>query len=668
MNGVSQPFDKNASGYVRSEACCVLFLQKSSSAFRAYATILNSCTNNDGFKREGSSTPSVKIQKELLKSTYEKIGLKQNEVDYIEAHATSTEVGDTTELQTIDEYFSEDRENPLIIGSVKGNTGHSEGASGVVSIIKSILMFENEILIPNININELRDCPGFENGRLKVPLEATNFDGRIIGVNNFGVLGANAHTVLKKNSKIKTNIETSKIPKLLLWSGRNEEAVNVIFDNILAKPIDIEFFGLLQSSQIESFPSFNSKGFAIFDNSENLSMCIDRQIIQGDKIDRPIVFVYSGVGSQWLEMGRDLMKIPLISESIQKCHDVLMKNDINLKSILTSKCPDIFHNCINIFVGIISIQIALTDLLHKIGIIPNFIIGHSVGEIGCAYADGNLTLEETILTAFSRGQATIEGIKEPGLMAAVAMSYEELQEILPHDIQIACHNSVESCTITGPMKSVEMFVKEIKMKKIPVKIVDTSNIPFHSKIIKNCGPLWTEKLRQIIKNPKQRSSKWISTSIKDESDNFSSIDYHVNNMLNPVRFAETMSKLPENSLLIEIAPSGLLQSILKQSIPNGKCISLTKRGAQDGVIHLLQSIGKIYQSGIDLDIRQLYPQIEYPVSRGTQMISPLIKWNHEESLSVPVYDPFKRCSKRNLKININDHMFSYIKGHQIDGK
>jgi fatty acid synthase, animal type len=673
-NGISQPFDKKTSGYVRGEACSVIFLQKSDQARRVYATILNSKTNNDGFKVEGRAFPSVQVQKELYEQTFNEIKISPKDVDFFECHATSTRAGDKVELTSIDEFFCVDRESPLKVGSVKGNTAHTEAASGAVSMTKAILMFENEKIIPNINITEFRDdIPALTEGRIEVLRDVQEFDGKIICVNSFGILGSNSHTVMKRNEKVKIDggFPSDKLPRLLLWAGRTVEAVDFIFDQVASKPIDDEFLALLQCSQIKSFPTTLERGFAIFkSNPEDRStICVERHVTPLKNSNRPIVFVYAGVGSQWLEMGRDLLKIPLIADRVGKCHDILMNRGIDLKNILTSTCLNTFNNCLNIFVGVTAIQIALTDLLYSVGIEPNFIIGHSVGELGCAYADGTLTLEQTILMAYSRGVAILEGVKEKGLMAAVAMEYDALEKILPEGVEIACHNAEESCTITGPEEAVKNFVKDLKSKSVICKIVDSSGVALHSSLIAECGKLYSEKIAKIIINPKRRSSKWISTSMENEEEDLnSSINYHVNNMIGKVRFADGLKKLPENSLMIEIAPHGILQPILKQSHPNSVCESLTKRNAEDGVDFLLSSLGKIYQNGVNMNIREIYPKIEFPVSRGTPMISHLIKWQHSESFAVPMFDPFSRYEKRNLIIDFNSLEYSYLKDHEIDGK
>lgn len=628
--------------------------------------------------------PSANVQKKLYESVYEdaSINVDVNTIDYIEAHATSTQVGDKQEIKSLDEFFCKNRSVPLKIGSVKSNLGHAEGAAALTSLVKSLLMFENERTYPNLNVSQLRDdCPALVEKRIEIVQEVETFHGKYIGLNSFGVLGANAHALLKRNEKVKVDngFPIDDLPRLLTWSGRTSEAVDAIFDRVKSQPLDDEFLALLQSSQNESMPACLTRGYGIFcKNIEDRSTIeVDRQIHDFDSVHRPIVFVYSGVGSQWLQMGKDLMKLPFIADRINQCRKVLMDHDIDLMAILTSDDPSTFSNCLNIFVGIVAIQIALTDLMNKIGIVPDFLIGHSVGELGCAYADGTLTMEETILTAFSRGSA-ICGLNraEEGAMAAVGIGFKELKKIIPHGIEISCHNSNDSSTISGQLESVRQFVSELKSKQILVKILDSAGVPFHSSYIADSGPILTGKLQSIITSPKKRSKKWISTSVpkdkwNDDTAQWSSAEYHVNNMLNPVLFAEGTLNLPEKSLVIEISPHGVLQPIVKQCLPQCEYVSLTvKRQTEDddGLVQLLQSLGKIHQHGVNMDIRQIYPKIQFPVSRGTAMISPLIKWNHSENHFVPIYDPMTHSDKRSIFISLNDLKYNYMKGHQLDGR
>jgi fatty acid synthase, animal type len=601
-NGISQPFDKDASGYVRAEACSVAFLQKAKDAKRVYAEIINCKTNNDGFKKEGPMVPSVEVQKKLYENVYKNIEIDPTRISYIEAHATSTQVGDKKEVSSIDEFFCKNRTEPLKVGSVKSNIGHAEGAAGMSSIAKTILIFENDKLIPNLNLNTLRDdCPALVEQRIKVVTEVEKFKGDYIGVNSFGVLGANAHVLLKQNMKKKVNggLPEDDFPRLVLWSGRSDEALNTIFDDILERPLDDEYIALLQNAQLEASPASVVRGYGIFAKNENgeITSCINRSTNTFKETKRPVAFVYSGVGSQWLGMGRDLMKIPIIADAVETCHIILATKGLNLKEIITSSDPKTFTNTLHTFVGVAAIQIGLTDLLKTLNIAPDFIIGHSVGELGCAYADETLSLEEMILSAYSRGMAINEVEREIGAMAAIGLGFKELRNIIPKGIEIACHNSKESCTVSGARESIKAFVQEAKEKKLLAKEIDSCGIAFHSSYIAASGPILLEKLTKIIKKKKKRSSKWISTSTAKENlekleSSFSSADYHTNNLLSPVLFEEGISMLPNDVLMIEIAPHALLQPILKRSVVNGIYIGLTKRDVEDGAVFLLQALGR----------------------------------------------------------------------------
>lgn len=137
---------------------------------------------------------------------------------------------------------------------------------------------------------------------------------------------------------------------------------------------------------------------------------ISFQVQQGPEISevRPIWFMYSGMGSQWATMAKSLMDLPVFAKAINRCHQVLLPKGVNLLDVVTKDDPKMFDIILNSFVGIAAVQIGLTDVLKAVGIQPDGIIGHSVGELGCAYADGCLTAEEMILSAHARGRASIE--------------------------------------------------------------------------------------------------------------------------------------------------------------------------------------------------------------------------------------------------------------------
>lgn len=246
--------------------------------------------------------------------------------------------------------------------------------------------------------------------------------------------------------------------------------------------------------------------------------------------------------------------------------------------------------------GIAAVQIALTDILKTLELEPDFIIGHSVGELGCAYADGCFTAEEMMLSAYSRGMASLETKVTFGSMAAVGLGYRKLRPMVPEGIEIACHNSADSCTISGPAEDVATFVADLKSKKIFAREVQCSNIPYHSKYIADMGPNLLKRLTEVIKHPKKRSSRWLSSSVpkvKWESieAQYSSANYHTNNLLSSVLFEETSVLLPKNALTIEVAPHSLLQAILRKSMPGAEHVGLTQRGNKSNSTFFLSALG-----------------------------------------------------------------------------
>lgn len=601
-DGVCRPFDEDATGFSRADTICVIFLQKMKDSKRIYANLVYSSSNNDGFKKEGASFPSKIMQQKLIEDFYKTLKFDPERVNFVEAHSTGTKLGDPEEVAAIDGAFckNNNRSRELIIGSVKSNMGHAEAASGMASIAKILVALENQKFPPNINIKNPRsDVSAFAEKRIKVATEAEDLNSEFIAMNSFGLGGGNAHALFRGNSKQKINagIPQDDLNRLLLWSGRTEGAVNAIFDDVTQRALDAEHIALLQNSQVLTSTANTYRGFAVFkhDVESGKAKCLARDVQFFNGTRRPVVFVFTGIGSQWSEMGKSLMEIPSFTTSIQKSHEILAKLGLNLKEIILEEND--FSNVLHSYVGIVAIEIAIVDILKELQIIPDFIIGHSVGELCCAYADGCLTAEETILAAHARGMSSIESKKIDGAMAAIGLSHVDLEGILPQDIDIACHNGIDSTTISGPSLSVKEFVQDMKEKKIFAKEVACSGIPLHSRYILEFGLKLQEKLEKVIKSSKKRSNKWLSSSYPDdmwdeEEASYSSAQYHTRNLLNPVFFQEVTDMLPKNALTIEIAPHGLLKSILKRSLKDGIHISLTQRDNKDGMEFFNEALGR----------------------------------------------------------------------------
>lgn len=189
---------------------------------------------------------------------------------------------------------------------------------------------------------------------------------------------------------------------------------------IESRPVDVEYIRLLHDIHARDIPGHLYRGYTIVGNSAASQKHI-REIEHYPGAKRPIWFVFSGMGSQWPAMGRSLLRFPIFAEAIRKCDTVLKLKGLDIYDILTNPDESTFDNVINSFVGIAAVQIGLVDLLKSLEIVPDNIIGHSAGELGCAYADGCFTAEQTILAAYSRGLVVTETKTVHGSMAAVGL-------------------------------------------------------------------------------------------------------------------------------------------------------------------------------------------------------------------------------------------------------
>nr|XP_049698956.1 fatty acid synthase [Helicoverpa armigera]XP_049698957.1 fatty acid synthase [Helicoverpa armigera] len=678
-DGRCKSFDNSANGYARSEAIVVVFLQKAKDSRRVYAQLLHAKTNCDGYKEQGITYPAGHIQKLLLSEFYEECSIPPHILEFVEAHGTGTRVGDPEELLAIDEIFCTGRKGPLRIGSIKSNLGHSEPASGLCSIAKMCIAYSTGYLPPNLNYNVPREgVAALAENRLQVVTDKTPWGRGMSGVNSFGFGGANAHALLKNVARDKVNngIPSDDLPRLVCASGRTESAVARILDDLESRTVDAELVRLYHAIHDDDIAGHVVRGYTLLGSTPTKSVSLAREIQYFSGVRRPVWFVYSGMGSQWAGMGKELMRIPVFAAAIEKCHKALEPKGVNLTKIITDPDPKIYDNILNSFIGIAAVQIGLTDVLKTIGVEPDYIIGHSVGELGCAYADGCFTAEEMILSAYSRGLASIETPFIKGSMAAVGLGYSQIKSMCPPEIEVACHNGPDSSTISGPADIMKVFVAKLSSQGIFAKEVPCSNIAYHSRYISQAGPTLLKYLKQVIKDPKPRSEKWVSTSLpqaqwKDAKAALSSAEYHTNNLLSPVLFEETARLIHSNAITIEIAPHGLLQAILRRSLKKDVInIALTQRNHKDNVQVLFTAFGKLYESGLNPHLANIYPHVPFPVSQGTPMISHLVEWEHSEDWYVTSYKAQEKMKsgERTIRMSIVDEDCEYMAGHVVDGR
>ncbi|XP_054160076.1 fatty acid synthase-like [Oppia nitens] len=268
--GRSSVMDEYADGMVKADTVVALLLQRGPGARRVYASVLTSRVNCDGRKTIGMFHPSSEDQYKLMVMAYTEANIDPLKLTYFEGHLTGTKAGDPEEIRSIFRAYCEkpDRRQPLLVGSLKSNMGHAEGGSGLASLIKVLLAFENECIPRNINLNKLRHelrlyCPPISPVTSNMP-----YKPGMAAINNFGLGGVNAHLLVEPNYKIRSISDddclsiTDTIPRIVNICGRTEDSVKHIMDFIEQNPKKItkDFLALLGEIMKYS-PNVNSSGF-----------------------------------------------------------------------------------------------------------------------------------------------------------------------------------------------------------------------------------------------------------------------------------------------------------------------------------------------------------------------------------------------------------------------
>ncbi|XP_054714096.1 fatty acid synthase-like [Uloborus diversus] len=670
--GNSAPFDADTDGMTRTEAVNAVFIQKASTARRAYATIAHVKHTAAGYVPEGVYVPSFKEEVKLFQATLNEIGLNPADVSYVEAHGTGTAVGDPIELNAVAEVFCKDKDKPLYVGTIKSNIGHTEAASGLCGVIKSVIAFESGKVPPNIKYRTPNPaCESLLNGQLQVVTDPILLPSPYIIVNSFGFGGSLVNIILKQNPIVDVNkCQPSVLPKLALYSATTEAAVLFLFQFLKDNPeLPAEFFALLHKIAYTPTLLKPFRGYALLDHSAE--PVIEAKHSLSDK--REIWFVMTGMGCQWSGMGLELMKIDVFAQSMMRSAEVLKPYGIDLLTILRKdkNYLEVDRKITPAFVSITAIQIALIDLLKYIEINPDGIVGHSTGELVCAYADGCCTAEQTILSAYWRGKAVESSKLASGAMAAVGLTWEDAKRRCPENVYPACHNADDSVTISGLKNNVESFVNKLKEENVFAKVVNAYGYAFHCQLVWPAAAMLKSALSELIPNPKSRTEHWVSSSypeeeMEKEACQIAGAEYFVHNLMSPVLFNEAVKKIPSNAITIEIGPHFLLQSILKRVIgADASYIGLMKRNDDNNIKFLMQSLGKLYVEGLDPKIEKLYPAVKFPVPRNIPMISDLIKWNYSQKWYIPKWTAKTSEYSQSFDLEGADN---YLIDHCINGK
>lgn len=629
--GSCKSFDANADGYARGEAVSALHIKKLSDALRdgdpIRAVISSTCINNDG-KTAGLSTPNTEAHEALIRRGHKLAGFSDlSKTAMVECHGTGTRIGDPIEAQAIANVFGE---YGIYIGSVKPNVGHSEGASGISSVMKMVLALEHKTIPPNINFKKWNPEIPWEAGKLRVPVNPTPWPpdrAERVGINSFGIGGANAHVLLESAASYGIDRSIQKAepavddrPALLVFSAKHPESVRRSVQNhasyLASHPESLQDMchTLGQSRERHSY-----RGFCIAQESD----ISDLSRINKPEMSPNVIFTFTGQGAQWARMGRELFtQEPCFADSISKLDRVLSSlpeppswtlQDEILKPKSNSRLPEAEFSqpCCT------AIQVALVDLLAKWGVNPAGVVGHSSGEIGAAYAAQVVTAPEAILIAYYRGLATLGlGKVHRGGMAAIGLCRQDVTPYLRTGVIIGCENSTTNVTLTGDIDVLQDIMAAIQ-KDRPEVLVRALQVEcaYHSHHMKTVESKYRTLLGKDI-HAREPAVPLFSSVTGEQLRNgeILSTSYWVQNLTSPVLFLNAVNAAIDHTespkIFLEIGPhsslAGIVRQIIQQRSKDAHYVS-TLVLHEDALKSLLTTAGELWICNAAIDLSNINP-------------------------------------------------------------
>ena len=546
-DGRCKTYDASANGYVRGEGCGILVLKRLSEAEedgdRIWGVIRGSALNQDGAS-QGLTVPNADAQRQVIEDALDSSGIRASDVDYVEAHGTGTPVGDPIEMEALGAAFSADRDsrNPLLVGSVKTNFGHSEAAAGVAGMMKTILALKHGVIPKHLHFKEPNPEIDWDNLPVRVTAEATEWPdvtgrNRIAGVSGFGWSGTNAHVILEgyrvddgssagsngldPNAGRARNIEVSvpmnfaaeaaihatdlpRSKRFLPLSGKTAASLHDQAEGYLSwleKWFPNEGSGELRQFADIAWTAgvgrshFEYRAGVTFSDAASLKAALSEVIENGDVAGpaaaKKIAFVYTGQGSQWLGMGESLYeREPVVRMVLDRCDEVMIEErGVSLLDVMfgRSGAEGDLHDTAWTQPTVYALECALTALWASIGIEPSVVIGHSLGEFAAARTAGVFGLEDGLRFVAKRG-ALLSSVPELGGMAAIFAPKKEVSEaVREHNsvaegpgLCVAVDNGVHQ-VVSGPVADIEAISERFEAEEVRVRRL--RNQAFHSALV-----------------------------------------------------------------------------------------------------------------------------------------------------------------------------------------
>ncbi|SOJ55120.1 Phenolphthiocerol synthesis polyketide synthase type I Pks15/1 [Mycobacterium simulans] len=613
--GHTYAFDERADGYVRSEGGGLVLLKPLRAALddgnRIRAVIAGSAVGNAGHTSAGLAVPSLSGEADVIRRALSNAGLDCTQLDYVEAHGTGTEVGDPIEARALGEIFAERRHRPVSVGSVKTNIGHAGAAAGIAGLLKTVLAVENGFVPPSLNYVSSRvdlESLGLQVNTALTPWPVKG-QPRRAGVSSFGMGGTNAHLIVCQAPVTTKDSAAQHDPTTVPWvlSARSSKGLVNQAQRLLAwvdskewlSPVDVGWSLVSTRSVFEHRAVVvGAERSQLMDGLAGLAAGeLGAGVVAGQvRSSGKTAFVFPGQGSQWLGMGQQLyQRFPVFAHAFD---DVAAALDaqlrLPLRRVLWGADPGLVESTEFAQPALFAVEVALAALLADWGVVPDVVLGHSVGELVAAHLAGVMSLDDAAKVVAARGRL-MAALPAGGVMVAVAASEQEVAPLLHEGVSLAAVNAPDSVVISGELAAVDAVVDRLTRQGRRAHRLAVSHA-FHSALMEPMVEEFSQVLAQVsVSQPRIELVSNVTGQLAGAG--YGSPAYWIEHVRKPVRFADSMdyTKSLGAEFFVEVGPdAGLTASV---------ALLVKDRPEVDS---LCTAVAQLFAAGVAVDWRPAY--------------------------------------------------------------
>lgn len=623
-DGYCRAFDQLASGTVEGEGAGVVVLKRLTDAINdrdhIYAIIKGSAINNDGNGKVGFTAPGVEGQVACIRKAQKFAKVEPHTISYVETHGTGTRLGDPVEIEALNIAFDSDKKRSCAIGSVKTNIGHLDTAAGVTALIKVALSLKNKQIPSSLHFNTPNPLIDFDGGPFYVNTELkqwtrTNNIPLRAGVSSFGIGGTNAHTIIEE-APDQHHSDAGRPYKLLTISARTpagiERYVHKLKD-FLAAQENIDCADMSYTFQIGRKP-FEYRRAVAYRDREDLIHILNggapqEHVVKTDNKNSSPVFLFPGQGSQYINMGKGLYEHePVFRAEMDNGFSIFRKlTGASLQEVLfpAVKGPVKIHETRFTQPILFLLEYALARFMIHLGVVPRYMIGHSIGEYVAACISGLFSFEDTLKLVIKRGELMYN--LPTGIMLSAILTEQEARSYLNEGVFLAAVNGPQQVVFSGEISAIDKLLIKFDELNIPYQKLHTSHA-FHSGML---DPIMEDYRKEL---QKVKFGEITIPFISNLTGNFieeaeaATPEYWVRHMRESVKFKDGVNTLlAENKdcIFIEVGPGHTLINLVKQQIPGDQKIKsvdlmATAQKTADDEMYLTTRIGLLWTLGVNI--------------------------------------------------------------------